>query len=272
MRIYISADIEGVAGVVAPAQGQAGHAEYEKARILMTEEVNAVIEGLVEAGATEILVNDSHGPMTNILPSLLHPAADLLLGKPKPMNMACGLTAEFDLFLMVGHHSMAGKGGVLAHTTNGFAFREVRINNLPYGEPGIYGAYAGELGVPVGLVSGDDCTRDENIGFFPDAEFIVVKQSFGHRAARQISVQRARAMLREGAIRAVREAGSKKAFRQNGPYKTEFLMSNAALADQMAILPPARRVDAVTVGFDCVTMAEVVGWMTALSAMSFALR
>ncbi|WP_454623424.1 M55 family metallopeptidase [Brucella anthropi] len=82
----------------------------------------------------------------------------------------------------------------------------------------------------------------------------------------------ARAMLREGAIRAVREAGSKKAFRLNGPYKTEFLMSNAALADQMAILPPARRVDAVTVGFDCVTMAEVVGWMTALSAMSFALR
>ncbi len=198
MRVYISADIEGVAGVVVPAQGQAGHVEYEKARILMTEEVNAVVEGLVEAGATEILVNDSHGPMTNILPSLLHPAADLLLGKPKPMNMACGLTAEFDLFLMVGHHSMAGKGGVLAHTTNGFAFREVRINNLPYGEPGIYGAYAGELGVPVGLVSGDDCTRDENIGFFPDAEFVVVKQSFGHRAARQVSVQRARAMLREG--------------------------------------------------------------------------
>ena len=94
MRVYISADIEGVAGVVASQQGQPGNGEYEKARILMTNEVNAVIEGLVEAGATEILVNDSHGPMTNILPSLLHPAADLILGKPKPMNMACGLGCD----------------------------------------------------------------------------------------------------------------------------------------------------------------------------------
>ncbi len=272
MRVYISADIEGVAGVVAPAQGQAGHAEYEKARILMTEEVNAVVEGLVEADVAEILVNDSHGPMTNILPSLLHPSADLILGKPKPMNMACGLTADFDLFFMVGHHSMAGKGGVLAHTTNGFAFREVRINGQPYGEPGIYGAYAGEIGVPVGLVSGDDCTKEENIGIFPDAEFVVVKQSFGHRAARQVSVQRARTMLKDAAMRAVREASDKKPFLLNGPYKLEFTMGSAALADQMAILPPARRVDAVTIGFDCATMAEVIGWMTALSAMSFALR
>jgi D-amino peptidase len=272
MRVYISADIEGIAGVVASVQGQAGHAEYEKARILMTEEVNAVVEGLVEAGVEEIVVNDSHGPMINILPSILHPAADLILGKPKPMNMACGLTANFDLFFMVGHHSMAGRGGVLAHTTNGFAFAEVRVNGVAYGEPGIYGAYAGELGVPVGLVSGDDCTRDENEGFFPDAEFVVVKQSFGQRAARQVSVKRARDMLKEAAIRAVRKAGAKKIFALPGPHKVEFVMNNAALADQMAVLPPAKRIDARTVGFDCKDMAEVIGWMTALSAMSFALR
>ncbi|MBW9088627.1 M55 family metallopeptidase [Rhizobium wenxiniae] len=272
MRVYISADIEGIAGVVASVQGQVGHAEYEKARVLMTEEVNAVVEGLVEAGVEEIVVNDSHGPMTNILPAILHPAADLILGKPKPMNMACGLTADFDLFFMVGHHSMAGRGGVLAHTTNGFAFAQVRVDGVPYGEPGIYGAYAGELGVPVGLVSGDDCTRDENAGFFPDAEFVVVKQSFGQRAARQVSVHRARSMLKDAAIRAVREAGTKKIFSLPGPHKVEFVMNNAALADQMSVLPPARRVDARTVGFDCKDMGEVIGWMTALSAMSFALR
>lgn len=98
MRVYISADIEGVAGVVSPAQCQAGHAEHEKARLLMTHEVNAVIQGLMEGGAAEILVNDSHGPMTNLLPDLLHPAADVILGKPKPMNMACGLDGGFDLF------------------------------------------------------------------------------------------------------------------------------------------------------------------------------
>lgn len=272
MRVYISADIEGVAGVVASQQGQPGNSEYEKARILMTEEVNAVIEGLVEAGATEILVNDSHGPMTNILPSLLHPTADLILGKPKPMNMACGLTNDFDLFFLTGHHSMAGKGGVLAHTTNGFAFREIRINGIAYGEPGIYGAYAGELGIPVGLISGDDCTKAENSSFFPTAEFVVVKQSFGQRAARQVSIKRAHEMLKAAAINAVETAATKKPFTIKGPYRVEFIMGSAALADQMAILPPAIRVDAHTIAFDCTTIAEIIGWMTSLSAMSFALR
>ncbi|MFT3688640.1 M55 family metallopeptidase [Paenirhodobacter sp.] len=272
MKVYISADIEGVAGVVAPAQGQAGHPEYEKARLLMTREVNAVVEGLVEAGVSEILVNDSHGPMTNLLPGDLHPAADLILGKPKPMNMACGLEAGFDLFFMTGHHSMAGQGGVLAHTTNGFAFREVRVNGRPCGEPAIYGAYAGELGVPVGLVSGDDRMREENLPLFPQAEFVTVKRAFGQRAARQVSVARAHEMLKAAALRAVEAAGQNAPLRWQGPYRAEFVMNNAALADQMAVLPPAERLDPTTVAFDCASVAEIIGWMTAMSAMSFALR
>ena len=91
MKIYVSADIEGVAGVVSPEQGRPGNAEYERARRLMTEEVNAAIEGALAGGATAILVNDSHGPMTNLLPELLNPAAELILGKPKPFNMFAGL-------------------------------------------------------------------------------------------------------------------------------------------------------------------------------------
>lgn len=272
MRVYISADIEGVAGVVAPAQCQAGHAEYEKARILMTQEVNAVIEGLLDGGATEIVVNDSHGPMTNLLPDLLHPAADVILGKPKPMNMACGLDGGFDLFCMIGHHSRAAAGGVLSHTTNGFAFHEVRVNGVPCGEPAIYGAYAAELGIPVGLISGDDRTEAENRPLFPDAEFAVVKHACGERAARQVSVSRARTMLREAARKAVLRGDRPPPARPQGPFRVEFRAARAVLADQFAVLPPAIRVDPVTVAFDCRTMAEVIGWMTALSAMSFAVR
>jgi D-amino peptidase len=271
MRVHISADIEGVAGVVAPTQCQAGQAEYEKARILMTHEVNAVIEGLLDGGATEIVVNDSHGQMTNLLPELLHPAADLILGKPKPMNMACGLETSHDLFCMVGHHSRAGGTGVLSHTTNGFAFREVRVNGTPCGEPAIYGAYAAELGVPVGLISGDDQTLAENRDLFPDAEIVVVKHAFGQRAARSVSVQRARDMLHAAAHR----AASRPQVRPQppaGPFRAEFDLSSVGLADQVAILPPAVRLGPVTVAFDCRSMAEVIGWMTALSAMSFALR
>lgn len=271
MRVHISADIEGVAGVVSSGQCQAGHPEYEKARILMTEEVNAVVQGLLDGGATEILVNDSHGQMTNLLPELLHPAAEFILGKPKPMNMACGLEPSHDLFCMVGHHSRAGGTGILSHTTNGFAFREVRVNGRPCGEPAIYGAYAAELGVPVGLISGDDQTLAENRNLFPDAEIVVVKHSLGQRAARSVPILRAREMLREAARAAAvkpRPVPQKPA----APFRAEFDLSSVALADQMAILPPASRSGPVTVAFDCSTMAEVVGWMTALSAMSFALR
>ncbi|WP_265501011.1 M55 family metallopeptidase [Paracoccus beibuensis] len=272
MRVYISADIEGVAGVVAPQQGQAGHPEHEKARILMTQEVNALVEGLIEGGATEVLVNDSHGQMTNLLPELMHPAADLILGKPKPMNMACGLDAGFDLFCMLGHHSRAGAGGVLAHTTNGFAFAEVRVNGTPMGEPAIYGLYAAELGIPVGLISGDDLTEAENRPLFPDAEFAVVKQTIGQRAARQMSVARARALLREAGRRAASRKDRPAPIAPQGPFRVEFAVTRAVLADQFAVLPPVRRLDAMTVAFDCASIAEVIGWMTALSAMSFAVR
>jgi D-amino peptidase len=271
MRVHISADIEGVAGVVSSAQCQAGHPEYEKARILMTEEVNAVIGGLLEGGATEIVVNDSHGQMTNLLPDLLHPAAEFILGKPKPMNMACGLEPSHDLFCMVGHHSRAGGTGVLSHTTNGFAFREVRVNGKACGEPSIYGAYAAELGVSVGLISGDDQMQAENRGLFPDAEIVVVKHSLGQRAARSVPVLRAREMLREAAAR----AASKRLpapQKLSGPFRAEFDLSSVGLADQMAVLPPAERCGPVTIAFDCNSMADVIGWMTALSAMSFALR
>ncbi|WP_245948763.1 M55 family metallopeptidase [Paracoccus lutimaris] len=103
------------------------------------------------------------------------------------MNMVCGLEGNVDLTVMLGHHSMAGRGGVLAHTTNCLAFREVRVNGQPCGEPAIYGLYAGKLGVPVGLILGDDCSWDRKLPLFPQAEFATVKQAQGQRPARELS-------------------------------------------------------------------------------------
>jgi D-amino peptidase len=272
MNIYISADIEGVAGVVVPQHAHPGNAEYERARRLMTEEVNAAIEGALEAGATGILVNDSHGPMINLLPELLHPEADLILGKPKPFNMAAGLSTAFDAVFLIGHHASAGTGGVLAHTSNSFAFRQVRLAGRPHGEPGVYGAYAGMLGVPVALISGDDLTAEENRPFFPHAEFVTVKTALGARAARQVSIERARGLIRAGARRALQRLADMAPYTVPGPFVAEFEMNTTALADQMAVLPPARRLDSTTVAFDCASAADAVGWMTALSAMSAVLK
>jgi D-amino peptidase len=272
MSIYISADIEGVAGVVSPLQTQPGNPEYERARRLMTEEVNAAIEGALEGGATQILVNDAHGPMINLLPELLHPAAELILGKPKPLNMFAGLDATHAGVFCLGYHARASEFGVLAHTTNGFAFRAVRLNGRPLSEAGIYGAYAGSLGVPVVLASGDDRCVAELRQHFPEAEFVEVKQALGNRAARSLPLPAARAALREGALSAVRRIGAIPPFRIDGPYTLELEMGGPALADLAATLPPAERRDAVTVALPASSVADAIRWMNAVSAMSAFLR
>jgi D-amino peptidase len=272
MKIYVSADIEGIAGVVSPLHGQPGNPEYERARRLMTEEVSAAVAGAFDAGASEVLVNDSHGPMTNLLPEMLDERAELILGKPKPMNMAAGLDRSFDAVFLIGHHSRAGGHGVLAHTTNGFAFREVRLAGRPLGEPAIYGAFAGMLGVPVVLVSGDDRTAEENRAHFVGAEFAVVKTALGARAARALSPARARETIRTAAAAALGRRAAIAPFAIPGPFVAEFVMSNSALADLVSQPPPARRTDATTVAFDCADVGEAIGWMNTLSAMSAMLR
>jgi D-amino peptidase len=272
MKIYVSADIEGIAGVVSPLHGQPGNPEYERARRLMTEEVSAAVAGAFDAGASEVLVNDSHGPMTNILPELLDERADLILGRPKPMGMAAGLDSSFDAVFLVGHHSRAGGRGVLAHTTNGFAFREVRLAGRPFGEPAVYGAWAGHLGVPVALVTGDDRTEAENRELFPEAAFAVVKTALGARAARALSPARAHRTIRDAAATALGRLSVMRPFTLPGPFVAEFVMATPVLADLGALPPPARRTDATTIAFDCADVGEAIGWMNTLSAMSASLR
>lgn len=272
MRIYISADIEGVAGVVSPQQVTPGNGEYERARRLMTAEVNAAVEGALAAGATEVLVNDSHGAMTNLLPDELHPAAGLILGKPKPMNMFAGLDSGFAGVMCLGFHGGARRWGVLAHTTNGFAFSRVCVNGLELGEAGLYGAYAGSLGVPVILLSGDDRFAEEVEPLFPEAERVVVKQALGQRAARSVSPSVACAHLRAAAESAVRHRDRIPPFTLAGPFTVEVEMTTPALADLAAVIPVARRLNAVTVALDADSMGGVLGWVNTLSALSAFLR
>jgi D-amino peptidase len=183
VKIYISADIEGVAGVVLPLHGTPGNGEYEEARRLMTEETNAAIAGAFAGGAVEVLVNDSHGPMINLRPELLDPRAELIRGNIKPAGMFAGLDDSYAGVMCVGYHAAAAEHGVLAHTTNGSAFTAVRLNGMAASEAMIYGAYAGSMGVPVIFLSGDDVTERTCGGLFPGAEFVRVKTALGQRGA-----------------------------------------------------------------------------------------
>ena len=145
MRILISADIEGISGVMSPEQTSPGSGEYERARLLMTREVNAAVEGALEGGATEIWVADGHGQYNNILLEELHPGACLVSGKPRLFGMMGGLDCgPWDGLFLIGYHARAGAHGVLAHTINGSAFAEVRINGAPVGEYYLNGLLAVE--------------------------------------------------------------------------------------------------------------------------------
>ena len=271
MKVYICADIEGIAGVVTPQQCQAGNPEYERARVLMTEEVNAAIAGARDAGATEILVNDAHGPMTNLLPDRVDRMARLIQGKPKPFGMFAGLTRDFDVVFCVGFHAPASDFGVLAHTTSSAAFRSVRIGDTAVSEAALYGAYAAELGVPVTLISGDDACAAHCKGFFPRAERVAVKTALGNRSAAALHPEAAREAIAAAAKRAV--------FRQAEvapvvpPSDTLTLdMIGAAQADLVATIPTASRLDATRVALPIASVADAVRWVNVAAALAASLR
>lgn len=208
MRMFISADIEGVAGVVHGQQGHPGNPEYETARRLMTQEVNAAVDGAFAGGATEVLVNDSHGQMRNLILEDIDSRARIISGRPKPMLMMQGLEAGFAGAMLIGYHARAGAKGVLAHTINGFAFAEITLNDRRIGEADLNGALAGALGVPIILLSGDDLLKAEIADIYPDAHYAEVKRAIGANCADSLSPQAARKVIRDAAKAAVAVAAT----------------------------------------------------------------
>jgi D-amino peptidase len=272
MRIFISADIEGVAGVVNAQQGAPGNPEYERARRLMTQEVNAAIAGAFDGGASYVLVNDSHGPMVNLIPEDLDPRAECIIGRPKPGSMAAGLDSSFDGVFFTGYHSGAGRHGVLSHTVSGFAFQALRMNDIDTAEATLYGAYAGELGVPVLMLTGDDQLQAQCTGHFPGAAFVVVKHALGHRSARALSPEVARARIQAAAEQAVRDLNDKPLFLIPGPVRLEADMATVAMADLCAQIPGCQRLGPRGVAFACPDVATAQRWIGIMATLAGTLR
>jgi D-amino peptidase len=178
VRIYISVDMEGVTGLVDAEDVQPGGRDYERGRSMMAEDVNAAVRGALAAGAADILVNDAHGPMRNLLPEALHPAARLVRGKPKRMGMLEGLTGEYDAALCVGYHSRAGAPGVLSHSFMGHEIEDIWLDGRPVGEIGLAHATAAALGVPVVALTGDDVACAEMTAW--DASVVTVPVKYAH--------------------------------------------------------------------------------------------
>ncbi|MNX65849.1 D-aminopeptidase [compost metagenome] len=243
----------------------------------MTAEANAAVQGAIAGGAEEILVNDSHGGFRNLLPDGLDERARLVLGKPRYLGMMGGLEEACDAVFMIGYHSRSQGRGILAHTINSFAFARVVINGMELGEAGLYGALAGEMGVPVILGTGDDVFIEETRDTFPGAEWVQTKVAHGQGSGVTLSPaasRRAIAAAAETAVRNLKRGGDKKAvpFRIPAPIECRLQTQSAALADLFCMWPTLERVDGVTLRFTTDSMQSAVRTLNSLAAMSFMLR
>ncbi len=240
MRVYLSVDVEGIAGVVDWDQVMGDSAAYHEMCRLTTLETNEAITGALAAGATEILVNDSHGRMRNLPPELLHPAAELIQGRHKSMFMVEGLDNTFDALFLIGYHGRAGSArGTLNHT---FSPYETRMNGIICSEATLAAAVAGQHGVPVALVTGDDVTAAEAItDFGPEIVTVVTKEGINRVAARMVHPTVARARIRQGAEEAMRRASSLTPYAVTTPVTIETQWATSLHADMVAMLPTTER-------------------------------
>jgi D-amino peptidase len=272
MKILISTDIEGVAGVFHPQQTRAGNAEYERARLLMTNEANAAIGGAFDGGATEVLVNDSHGDFRNMPPDLLDARAQQVMGKPRYLSMMAGVDQAVDAVCMIGYHSRGQGRGILAHTINSFAFARVSFNELELGEAGIYGALAGEYGVPVVMCSGDDAFIEEHQSLFPQATFVETKRATGQNSGISLSPAESCAAIRAGVAAALAEPRKPRPLLLRGPLAVRVQTQTPALADLFCQWPSLQRVAGDELAFNASTVEGAVRMLNCLSAMSAVLR
>lgn len=205
MKVFLSCDMEGVAGIVDWSQCRPdGGAAYLAGCRLMLEEVNAAIRGALAGGATDVVVNDSHGAMFNLDPAALELPATYLSGRHKPGYMMEGLDASFDAVFFLGYHgSISGPSSVLSHTYNPEVISAVRLDGEPVGESGINALVAAAYGVPVALVTGDAVTLDELRAVAPDCLGVATKASVSRFAAHSLHPHQAREAITEQARRAV---------------------------------------------------------------------
>ena len=265
MKVYIITDLEGVAGVVLKEQTTPGTKAYEEARLLLTREVNAAVQGALEGGASEILVNDGHDGGFNIVLEELHEEAKIVHGAPRPFSLA-GLNETVDVVFLLGYHAMAGtENAVLDHTMSSTAIHNVYLNGKRIGEIGLMAALAGYFKVPVGLVTGCYKACQEAKELLGNIEVVVTKWGYGRSYAISLSPKKARKLIKEAAKKAIERAKKKefKPFIVKPPIELKIEYNSSVYADAMTNKLWIERVDSRTIicrGDDLIKVLKSVGF------------
>jgi D-amino peptidase len=253
-KLYISADLEGICGVVSPQHCSPGsdRAMYDWAVSQLEMEVAAVVETALDHGVSEVLVNDSHYTMTNLYLEQVDPRVSLLTGKPKRCAMSAGLDQTFDAAIYVGYHAKAGAHkGVLSHTFHGKLF-DVSVNGVSYGEGGINALYASLVyKVPLIMASGDRAFVEEIHRLLPKLETVETKEGITQTSAKCHPLEK---VLEDYAVK-TRKVLDDRAFWQShvlslpGPYELSMTFINPLAADAANTIPGLERVDGRTLLF-----------------------
>jgi D-amino peptidase len=245
MRVFISVDMEGVAGVATLDQIIRGGTGYPRAQELMTAEANAAIRGAFDGGATEVVVNDSHGTMDNLIHDRLDPRARIIFGAPRASCMVQGITRDDALAVFVGYHAAAGSDGVLSHTFSS-NFTELRVNGQPVSEAEVNGLYAAWYGVPVGVVTGDDRICEASRKVFPGVTAVEVKKAHGYASTDTLQPQVACDLVQESVAAAVAGAGELRPQPVPEELSLEIAFASPLMADMAVSVPKSERVSALT--------------------------
>ena len=258
LKVYISADMEGIAGVVSPEQlGPTGF-EYARFREFMTAEVLAAIAGARDAGATEILVSDSHGNGLNLLIERFPADVRIVRSWPRPLMMMEGIDSTFAAAVFVGYHSStANMRGVRAHTMSSANLAGVQLNGVEVPEGGINAAIAGYFGVPVVAVTGDDAAVEEVKRFIGDAAGAVVKRALGFHSANTMTPEAAQALIRTTVRDGVARRASLKPYVLRQPVRLDLTFKNYTPAEIVAYLPNVERTTSHAIRFSGRDIIEV---------------
>jgi len=257
LKIFISADMEGVAGAVTGDQLSPAGFEYQRFREFMTQEVNAAIEAAFAAGATEIVVCDSHGNAQNILIEKLPKSVLVVRGFPRPLMMMQGIDETFAGVIFIGYHaSTTNPQGVRAHTMSSARLADVRLNNTSMSEGSFNAAIAGHFNVPIIMVSGDDAAVKEVTSIVGDIEGAVVKWNYGFHSAKTMTPEAAQDLIREKTRRAVSRIKDFKPYKPKMPVQLDVRFKSYRPAEMLSYLSIVERTDAHSIRFTGRDMIE----------------
>lgn len=247
-KVFVSVDMEGIGGIGTAAMTSASGKDYALGRRLMTDEVNAVVEAIFRAGPAEVLVNDSHGDMQNLLHAELDPRVQYIQGAVKPLGMVEGLDSTFDAAIFLGYHARAGTPeAFLAHTGSGIV-KGLWMNGVEVGEGGMNALYAGSLGVPVILASGDAAFARE-FSELTGAATVATKTAVTPQSARLLHPQAVRERLAAATGDALRALPSARPYPAAGPVAVRLRFSDTTRPQILRAIPGVRQPDGYTVEF-----------------------